>query len=151
MANNSLALDLDLFDTAKSGYVPEYEEEKKIVLPKVVGEEHESPEKIRRDTKISRAAAVRACAFAFAVFIVIGSLLCARAVLTDAQAELSEAKAELSTAQSDYTTLQMKFNTLLAPEKIEEYAVNELGMVKRENYQIRYFDLSGKGGAQLTQ
>lgn len=151
MADFTTALDLDLFDTAKSGYAPEKINKKEIQRPRLLEEKQVSPKRAAIDAKTSRAAAAKACAFALAALIVIGSLICFRVILTNKQAELKSKQAELNLLQSEYTSLQMKYNTLLSPDKVEEYARDELGMVKKENYQIRYFDLSGNDGAQLTQ
>ena len=151
MADFTTALDLDLFDTAKSGYAPTEIKKNKTKELSLLKEEPISPKKAAIDAKTSRAAAAKACAFALAALIVIGSLICFRVILTNKQAELRQKQAELNLLQSEYTSLQMKYNTLLSPDKVEQYAKDELGMVKKENYQIRYFDLSGSDGAQLTK
>lgn len=151
MADFTTALDLDLFDTAKSGYAPEEIKKPRTKEFSIVKDKPVSPKRAAIDAKTSRVAATKACAFALAALIVIGSLICFRVILTNKQAELKQKQAELSLLQSEYTSLQMKYNTLLSPDKVEQYARDELGMVKRENYQIRYFDLSGNDGAQLTQ
>ena len=36
-------------------------------------------------------------------------------------------------------------------DNIDEYAQTKLGMVKRENYQIRYFDLAEDEGTKTVQ
>lgn len=152
MANETLALDLDLFDPAKSGYVPAEEPQKKIIKePKIVRSGSISRKEAAQQEKQSRSAALKACSFALFALLIIGSLIYFRVILTNLNVELNAAKTEYAASQSEYTTLQMKFNSLLAPDKVEAYARDELDMVKLENYQIRYFDLSGSDGAQLTQ
>lgn len=151
MANQSLALDLDLFDVSKSGYAPALKPERKVQQPELLREKPISKKRAFAEAKVSRAAAAKACAFALMMLLVIGSLIYCRVILTDLQVNLNNAKSELSASESEYTSLQMKYNSILAPDKVEEYARNELGMVKRENYQIRYFDISGSDGAQLTR
>ncbi len=151
MANQSLALDLDLFDVSKNGYAPALKPERKTQQPKLLKEKPISRKTASAQAKVSRAAAAKACAVAFMLLMVIGSLIYCRVILTDLQVDLNNAKSELSASESEYTSLKMKYNSILAPDKVEEYARNELGMVKRENYQIRYFDISGKDGAQLTR
>lgn len=148
MANQSLALDLELFDVTKNGYAPAEQPKRKIQQPKLLRENQISGKRAYAEAKVSRAAAVRACAFALMMLIVIGSLIYCRVVLTNRNIELNNAKTELAASQSEYTSLEMKYHSLLAPDKVEAYARDELGMVKRENYQIRYFDISGKDGAQ---
>ena len=152
MANETLALDLDLFDSAKSGYAPELETRKKNTKePELVRTRPISRKEAVQQEKQSRSAALKACSFAMFALLIIGSLIYFRVILTNLNVELNAAKTELAASQSEYTTLQMKFNSLLAPDKVEAYARDELDMVKLENYQIRYFDLSGSDGAQLTR
>lgn len=151
MANESLALDLELFDVTKSGYAPAVEPKRKAQQPRLLKEKPISRESAQAQEKISHAAAVKACTFALMMLIVIGSLIYCRVILTNLQVKLNTAQSELSASESDYTSLKMRYNSILAPDKVEEYARDELGMVKRENYQIRYFDISGSDGAQLTQ
>ena len=63
-------------------------------------------------------------------------------MLTNYQSELADERTALKTAQSENVRLQMQFNSLMSMDKIEEYAQTKLGMVKRESYQVRYFDMS---------
>lgn len=151
MANETLALDLDLFDNTKNGYVPEQPEKKRIPQPKLLEEKPVSRQAAAIDSRVSRRLAVKACAVALVMLIAIGSLLLCKVVLTEKQLQLRAEQEELAAAQSEFTSLQMQYNSKLALDKVELYAKDKLGMVKRENYQIRYFDLSGSDGIRLTQ
>lgn len=144
MANKDFtaALDLDLFDNTKNGYVPELETKRKIKRPELVEPKPVSKKQLAAEVKASRVAAARACVIALAVLIILGSLIYNRVVLTNCQSELLEANRALETAQSENIRLNMKFNSMMSMDKVEEYAQSELGMVKRENYQVRYFDMS---------
>ena len=46
----------------------------------------------------------------------------------------------LDEAKSENIRLNMALNALMSREKVEDYAVNVLGMQKIERYQIYYFD-----------
>ncbi len=151
MANQNIALDLDLFDVQKSSYVPQEAPEKRIRKPKLLDKKPVSRAEVISEARESRIAAIKACAFALAAFFIIGSLIFCRVEVTNLQVKLTEAKNNLSIAQSENISLQMKYNSLMAIDKVEEYAQSKLGMVKRESYQIDYFDISDDGGAQLTQ
>jgi cell division protein FtsB len=71
--------------------------------------------------------------------------------LTNLQIDLTKKQNELSVIESENISLKMKYNSMMSMDKIEEYAQSELGMVKRESYQVEYFDISDESGAQLTQ
>lgn len=36
----------------------------------------------------------------------------------------------------------MQLNSLASLDKVEDYAINKLGMVKQESYQVEYIDLA---------
>ena len=153
MANHDdgLALDLDLFDNTKNGYVPVERKKKKIHIPKVVESKPISLKQAQNEIKASRIAALKACVIAIAALFILGSLIYSRVMLTNCQSDLANQKAALQTAQSENVRLRMQFNSLMSVDKIEEYAQTRLGMVKRESYQVRYFDMSEQDGAQSAQ
>lgn len=140
--NDGLALDLDLFDNTKNGYVPSERKKKKNQAPKVIQSKTISFEQAQTEIKASRIAAIRAAIIALTTLLVLGSLIYSRVMLTNYQSELANQKSALKTAQSENIKLQMQFNSLMSKDKIEEYAQTELGMVKRESYQVRYFDMT---------
>lgn len=152
MANENFALDLDLFDVQKSGYVPQEETRKnnieklKLLKPKTV-----TRAQFEEDIRESRVMAVRACVFALVALLMVGSLIFCRVAYTERQYELAKAQNDLSISQAYGIELRTKLNAMYSVEKIKEYAESKLGMVERDSYQISYFDISGEGGAQLTQ
>lgn len=149
--NDGLALDLDLFDNTKNGYVPVERKKKKDHTPKVIQSQPISFAQAQTEIKASRIAAVRACVIALVAFVILGSLIYSRVMLTNYQSELADQKAALQTAQSENVRLQMKFNSIMSIDNIDEYAQTKLGMVKRENYQVRYFDLAEDEGTKTVQ
>lgn len=48
---------------------------------------------------------------------------------------------QLNEKKSENARLNMALNAKISPENVQNYAENVLGMVKRERYQIVYFDL----------
>ncbi len=56
--------------------------------------------------------------------------------------EISSVQSEIKIAQGENVRLNAELNSMIASDRIEEYAENELGMVKAESYQINYIDLS---------
>lgn len=145
MANRSedLALDLDLFDVTKSGYVPEHKEKrKKFEAPKLVPLKTVSSEEARRQAKVSRLAALRVGVLALISFIIIGSMVYGVAKFNDKQYELQQLKNQLEAAESENVVLRVKFNSIMSKDKVEDYALTKLGMVKQESYQISYFDMA---------
>ncbi len=150
--NEGLALDLDLFDDSKNGYVPVERKKKKFEIPTVISSKPISSEQAKTEIKASRIAALRASVIAIVALLILGSLIYSRVMLTNYQSELADQRSELKIAQSENVRLQMQFNSLMSMDKIEDYAQTKLGMVKRESYQVRYFDMSeDDSGAKTSQ
>lgn len=152
MANNEmLALDLDLFDVQKNAYIPQETPKKRIQKPKLLETKPVSRMQTAQEARESTKMAIRACAFALTMFLTIGAIIVCHVQLTNLQIDLTKKQNELSVVESENISLKMKYNSMMSMDKIEEYAQSELGMVKRESYQVEYFDISDKSGAQLTQ
>lgn len=154
MPNNetiAVALDLDLFDVQKNAYVPQEIPKKRIQKPKLLETKPVSKVQVAREARESTKMAIRACAFALAMFIVIGAIIVCHVQLTNYQLDLAVKQNELNVAESENIALKMKYNSMMSIDKIEEYAESELGMVKRESYQVEYYDISDESGAELTQ
>lgn len=147
---DGLAFDLDIFDDAKNGYVPELKKEKKLKLPRLLEPKRETEAQIEARVRAGRFAAIKALAFCLSALLLLGSIIYGQVALTNLQAELREQKRELQIAKSECVRLNTEVNSMLSMSKVEEYARDRLGMVKQENCQIYYYDISEGGGAELT-
>ncbi|MGN0526615.1 MAG: hypothetical protein ACI4IF_04200 [Acutalibacteraceae bacterium] len=56
--------------------------------------------------------------------------------------QIANVENELSIAEGESVRLNAELSSKISTDKIEDYAENVLGMVKAENYQISYIDLS---------
>ncbi len=136
--NSSAAYNLDLFAPApanKPQPKPEQRPQPRIVRPQV---------KTRQEIK-AEAAAIRAKMLKFAVVLSIGvALLGTNVALHIQDNELNNAivklDKELGEKKSEYTRLTSVFNAKFSPDNAKAYAESR-GMVKRERYQIVYFDI----------
>ena len=70
--NDGLALDLDLFDNTKNGYVPVERKKKKIEAPKLIQSKPISFEQAQTEIKASRIAALRAGVIAIVALLILG-------------------------------------------------------------------------------
>ena len=73
------------------------------------------------------------------LFTMFGSLVYERAQLVELTRSETVLADELKEAQSRKVSLEAQFNALISIDKVEEYAKNELGMVKRQRCQTKYF------------
>ncbi len=136
--NSSAAYNLDLFAPApknKPQPKPEQRPQPRIVRPQV---------KTRQEIR-AEAAAIRAKMLKFAIVLSIGvALLGTNVALHIQDNELNNAivklDKELGEKKSEYTRLNSVFNAKFSPDNAKAYAESQ-GMVKRERYQIVYFDI----------
>ncbi len=56
--------------------------------------------------------------------------------------EISTVESQIEIAKGENVRLNAELSSIISTDKIENYAENVLGMVKAENYQISYIDLS---------
>ena len=56
--------------------------------------------------------------------------------------QIAAVQNEISIAEGETVRLNAELNSMIDSQKAIEYAENRLGMVKAENYQITYIDLS---------
>ncbi len=136
--NSSNAYDLELFAPApkvKAEPKPEQRPQPRLVKPQVKTQEELKAE----------AAAMRAKLFKFVAVLTVGvTLLGTNIALHIRNNELNnaivEVDEELNKKRSEYTRLNSVLNAKFSPDNVKEYAENN-GMVKRERYQIVYFEL----------
>ncbi len=81
---------------------------------------------------------------AIGMFIIIAfaMLIGGRADYLEVTRQIELAKADLTELEQEYEVLKVKFDTKMSDSAVEEYAVNVLGMQKRENSQTEYISLN---------
>ena len=80
----------------------------------------------------------------------LSALLYGRIKVDELDRQISAAETKITTAQSESVRLNMQLDSMISLENVEEYAQNNLGMVKMESYQIEYIDLSGTDKVTLS-
>ena len=137
--NNSAAYDFDLFAPA-----PKTESQPKAKQrpqPKVVKPRVKSQAEIQEE-----AAAIKAKLVKFVSVLSVGAVLLGVNVMLHVQVnELNNAiislDKELNEKKSEYTRLNSVLSAKFSPDNVKAYA-QSAGMVKRERYQIVYFDIA---------
>ena len=137
--NENIAYDLDRFSSA----APKKEKtaQQPVARPTLVKPRHKTEQEIKAERrfnlmKIAKFAVVAAVCFAF-----IASNINYRVQINELNGAIVSLDKELSEKKSENTRLNMALNSKISLENVQDYAENVLGMVKRERYQIIYFDL----------
>ena len=84
----------------------------------------------------------RAIVYGAIVVSLIFSLLVMNSKNDKIAVEISDIDTKIAVADGEIVKLNSEISSRFSAEKVEKYAENVLGMVKAENYQISYLDLS---------
>lgn len=92
-------------------------------------------------TRVSAVKALKTIALALVLFSMISSLIYCRVTIDNIGREITTVDSKISEAKSEQVRLQTQLDSMISLDKVEDYAVNVLGMVKLENYKITYFNV----------
>ena len=87
----------------------------------------------KRETRRARAQAIKLMAIATVLFLVLGFQIYSHVRVEELNRQIETTNSSISVMQSENTRLKMDLNASASLDKVEDYAVNELGMVKVEN------------------
>ncbi|MBQ7543071.1 MAG: hypothetical protein IJT44_12360 [Clostridia bacterium] len=96
-----------------------------------------------RSAQNAAASALRVARIALiclAAFVMLSLLIFQRAKIASLNVERVRMEEQLVEAKSETVRLDALFKSKVSVESVEEYAKNHLGMVKRSNYQVHFFD-----------
>ncbi len=135
--NRSEAYDLSLFAEPAIEPTPELQRRQQPVRrpkPKPKQAPH---------SRTAPSASLRRVLGIFAVSIVLiglfGGIIAMRISLESLTSEAATLRNKISVAESENVRLTMQLSSAFSREKVEAYAVSQLGMCKLERYQIHYF------------
>lgn len=137
--NQNAAYDLDRFASAapkKEKQVQQPAVRPTLVKPKRKTQQEIRAEKAQNFQRVIKFLAVAAICVGF-----IGSNIYYRLEINELNGAIVRLDKELNEKKSENTRLNMALNSKISLENVKDYAENVLGMVKRERYQIVYFDL----------
>ena len=119
----------------------------KVVRPKVV---RKTKKQLRVEARRARWKAIQVLAVASVLFSVLVFQIYSQVRVDELDREISAVNAEISVIESDNTRLNMKLDANISLEKVDDYARNVLGMVKVDNYQVNYVNLSAGDAVEVS-
>ncbi|MBO4338836.1 MAG: hypothetical protein K5755_00260 [Clostridiales bacterium] len=146
--------DFSLFEmktgtTANISTAPKKREEKKPQMRVVVNNRRKSKINIV-PSYVQKNSVVKAGVILFVLLAVLGMLIYMQAKLDNVNRQIARTEKTLEETRSETVRLQMELNSIISIDKVEDYAVNTLGMVKIESGQVEYIDLSGEDKVILS-
>lgn len=115
--------------------------------PRVV---RKSKAALRRETRQARAQAIKLLSIAAVLLILLGFQVYGHVRVEELNRQIETVNSSISVMESENTRLTMDLNASASLNKVEDYAVNTLGMVKVQNYQVNYLNLSGGDSVEVS-
>lgn len=126
------------------------EEPKKAPQLKLVQQPKPTRAQIQNEARQSAMQARKILAVACAVIIFIAMVIYSRVQLDEINREIQQVESAMKIAQSDTVRLNNSLSSVISINKVEDYALNVLGMVKVQDYQVVYVDLSGEDSVVMA-
>lgn len=109
---------------------------------KPVKRPQKSEKQIKREQREMRHKTYKVCMLAFTLVALFGAMLYGEVRLDALQTETARVQEQLKIAQSENVRINMENNSKVSLDKVEEYAITKLGMIKTESSQAEYIELS---------
>ena len=99
---------------------------------------------VRQQTAAETRKTIKVMCVAMAVLMFMALAIYSRVKLDEINREISSVEKKIELAQSDAIKLNNELNAIVSINNVEEYAINELGMSKIQDYQVYYIDMSSQ-------
>ncbi|MCD7722502.1 MAG: hypothetical protein LUH82_00930 [Clostridiales bacterium] len=133
---------LDAFNVTRSSAAPELEPRPKKKLSVRPNTKKKSPAQIKAEQKAAFRSSVLLLTSVVVFIAMVSGVLCTYVKKNELTRSISSIKSEITMAESDNISLNAQLEGMVSMSQIEDYAVNNLGMVRMETSQIVYIDTS---------
>ncbi len=97
---------------------------------------------VRNETQLAARQAKKIFIIAMTILMFMAMVIYSRVQLDEINRDISNKENAIELAQSDSIKLNNTLSSMVSINNVEEYAANVLGMVKVQDYQVVYVDLS---------
>lgn len=97
---------------------------------------------VRNETQLAARQAKKIFVIAMTILMFMAMVIYSRVQLDEINRDISNKENAIELAQSDSIKLNNALSSMVSINNVEEYAANVLGMVKVQDYQVVYVDLS---------
>lgn len=138
MAYSNSAYDFETFAPRRN---EEVQPKKKGFEPRIVRAPKKSFKQQREEKLNYRNKFIRVMAVALVLFTLLGSRIYLQVSLTEKTRTLDHYNADIKVAQSENVALNNQLYEIMSLDTVEQKAVKDLHMVKRDASQIRYVEV----------
>ena len=97
---------------------------------------------LRQQTAADTRRIIKAMSVSMAIFLFMAVAIYSRVQLDEINREINSVENKIELAKSDEIKINNDLNSIVSINNVEDYAANQLGMVKVQNHQVVYVDLS---------
>ena len=101
-------------------------------------------QQMRQQTAAVTRKTIKVMSVAMAILMFMALAIYSRVKLDEINRYISSVEKKIELAQSDAVKLNNELNAIVSINNVEEYATNELGMTKIQDYQVYYIDMSSQ-------
>ncbi len=137
---NTAAYDFSRFEPQRVPQKPgrdRNEPPKPVLLPK----KRKSRQEEKRESIIVAIKTAQIFSAIAVLMLFLGVYIFGKMQLDEINHEIAEVQSKIQVENSENTSLKMKLNSMASLDKVEDYAINKLGMVKEEKYQVECINL----------
>lgn len=136
--NYSELLNSSYTSTAAPKKIPE---KKKTVTPHIVKERPKTKKELSKAALVSAFRTLKVLAGAAIILALLGIIIFGRVMVVEYTAKAEELTTRYEEALSENVRLTSEVASMYSKGNISQYAENELGMVKKDDYQPNYFSV----------
>ncbi len=108
----------------------------------VVQKTRQTAAQVRQQTAADTRKAIKVMCVSIAILMFMALAIYSRVQLDEVNREISAVEKKMELAESDTVRINNELNSIISINNVENYAANQLGMVKVQDYQVVYVDLS---------
>lgn len=97
---------------------------------------------VRQQTEAETKRIIRTICVAMTILMFMAVAIFSRVQLDEVNRKIAAVENDIKLAQSDEIRIRNELNALVSIDNVEDFAANQLGMVKVQDYQVIYIDLS---------
>lgn len=107
-------------------------------------------QQMRYQSALEAKRTIKVMAVAVSIMMFMAVSIYSRIQLDEINREISAVENQIELAKSDAVKLNNELNAVVSIDNVEEYAVNELGMEKVQDYQVEYIDMSSSDRVEVA-
>lgn len=123
---------------------------KKAPQLKLIQQPKPTRAQIQSEARKSAMQARKILAVACVVIMFLAMVIYSRVQLDEINRDIKQVESAMKIAQSDTVRLNNALSSVISINKVEDYALNVLGMVKVQDYQVVYVDLSDEDSVVMA-